>query len=252
MECGRSEHGAWCLPLTLRMTNEDGVRHAMKARERVNGFDWSLVDDVLLDMDGTLLDRHFDNYFFEHALPRRYAETVGLDFEQARHRLMAMCRAVEGRLEWADLAYWTSALGVDVLALSNELAHLIGFLPDAVEFLEGLRRRGKRLSLVTNAHPGGIAIKTARTGLDRHVDRIVGAFDVGYLKMHPRFWPECRRALAFDPGRSLYLDDDEACLLAAEQFGIRHIFHSAKSSSRSPAEPSTRFPAITSLRQLAG
>ena len=26
--------------------------------------DWNQVDDVLLDMDGTLLDRHFDNFFF--------------------------------------------------------------------------------------------------------------------------------------------------------------------------------------------
>jgi hypothetical protein len=25
--------------------------------------DWSRIDDVLLDMDGTLLDRHFDNFF---------------------------------------------------------------------------------------------------------------------------------------------------------------------------------------------
>ena len=31
----------------------------------INGFDWHQVDDVLLDMDGTLLDRHFDNFFFE-------------------------------------------------------------------------------------------------------------------------------------------------------------------------------------------
>ncbi len=31
----------------------------------MNGFTWAGVDDVLLDMDGTLLDRHFDNFFFE-------------------------------------------------------------------------------------------------------------------------------------------------------------------------------------------
>jgi putative hydrolase of the HAD superfamily len=35
--------------------------------------DWGRIDDVLLDMDGTLLDRHFDNFFFEEELPRRYA-----------------------------------------------------------------------------------------------------------------------------------------------------------------------------------
>jgi len=27
---------------------------------------------VLLDMDGTLLDKYFDDYFWEHLLPERY------------------------------------------------------------------------------------------------------------------------------------------------------------------------------------
>ncbi len=29
---------------------------------------------VLLDMDGTLLDKYFDDYFWEHLLPEKYAE----------------------------------------------------------------------------------------------------------------------------------------------------------------------------------
>lgn len=216
------------------------------------GFDWGQVDDVLLDMDGTLLDRHFDNFFFEEALPRRYADAFGEDVAESRRRLMQMYRAVEGRLEWADLEYWTRTLGVDVVALSREWAHLIGYLPDAVEFLGRLRSLGKRVTLVTNAHPGGIEIKTGRTGLDRHVDRIVGAFDVGCLKVQPAFWPACRAAVPFDPARTLYVDDDEACLAAAEEYGIRHVYHSARSSSRLPPEPSARFPAILAFSDLTG
>ncbi len=218
----------------------------------MNEIDWAQVDDVLLDMDGTLLDRHFDNYFFEEALPRRYADTFREDFAESKQRLMQMYRAVEGKLAWADLDHWTRTLGIDVVALSREWAHLIGYLPDAVEFLGQLRTMGKRVTLVTNAHPGGIQIKTGRTGLDRHVDRIVGAFDLGFLKMQPDFWPACREAVMFDPARTLYVDDDETCLAAAEQYGIRHIYHSAKSSSRLPADPSARFPAIATLSDLTG
>ena len=43
-------------------------------------FDWSQIDDVLLDMDGTLLYRHFDNFFFEEELPPRYAALQSLSF----------------------------------------------------------------------------------------------------------------------------------------------------------------------------
>ncbi|HBB77952.1 MAG TPA: haloacid dehalogenase, partial [Pseudomonas sp.] len=34
---------------------------------------WSDIDTVLLDMDGTLLDLHFDNQFWLEHLPQRYA-----------------------------------------------------------------------------------------------------------------------------------------------------------------------------------
>ncbi|MGZ8382310.1 MAG: hypothetical protein ACXW4C_11375, partial [Nitrospira sp.] len=101
--------------------------------------DWTQIDDVLLDMDGTLLDRHFDNFFFEEELPRRYAALHALPFEGARDRLMAMYRSVEGELAWTDLDYWTKRVGLDVVAMHKELDHMIGFLPGAEEFLRHLR-----------------------------------------------------------------------------------------------------------------
>lgn len=219
---------------------------------QINGFDWNLVDHVLLDMDGTLLDRHFDNYFFEEGLPQRYAEKYGLDFLEAQQKLLAMYRSVEGSLQWADLHYWTKTLDIDVVALTRELDSLIGFLPDAVEFLTFLRERGKRVSVVTNAHYTNLDIKTAKTGLDRYVDRIVHAFEVGCLKMHRQFWSTCREFIGFEPSRTLYIDDDEACLAAAHQYGITHLYHRSKSSSRLPPEPSHRFTSIETLRWLMG
>lgn len=211
---------------------------------------WDEIDDVLLDMDGTLLDRHFDNFFFEEELPRRYAALHGLAFDVSRDRLMAMYRSVEGELAWTDLHYWTERVGIDVVALHGELDHLIGFLPGAEEFLQHLRQLGKRVTIVTNAHEAGVSVKTAKTGLDRHVDRILDAFEVGYLKMRPEYWPTCQQLVGFDPKRSLYVDDDESCLAAAEEFGIGQIIHSSKSSSQLPAIASTGFRSVESMMSL--
>ena len=36
------------------------------------------IDTVLLDMDGTLLDLHYDNHFWLEHLPQRYAELHGI------------------------------------------------------------------------------------------------------------------------------------------------------------------------------
>lgn len=215
-----------------------------------HALDWDDVDDVLLDMDGTLLDRHFDNFFFEEELPRRYAALHGLSFDVSRDRLMAMYRSVEGQLAWTDLHYWTERVGIDVVAMHKELDHMIGFLPGAEEFLLHLRQLGKRMTIVTNAHKAGVSVKAAKTGLDRYVDRIVDAFEVGYLKMRPEYWPACCRLVGFDAKRSLYIDDDESCLAAARQFGISQIVHSAKSSSQLPPAYSAGFASVGQLSSL--
>ena len=214
--------------------------------------DWDAVDDVLLDMDGTLLDRHFDNFFFEEELPRRYAARHGLPFAEALAKLLAMYRTVETELAWTDLHYWSRLLDMDLVALTKEFDHLIRFLPDAEAFLAHLREQGKRVHIVTNAHESGIAIKAAKTGVDRHVERIVNAFEVGYLKMRPEYWPVCRQLIGFDPARSLYIDDDESCLAAAHAFGICHIVHRSRSSSQLPPQPSARFRSIEGFRALLG
>ena len=49
--------------------------------------DWENIETVLLDMDGTLLDLHFDNYFWLEHLPARYAEHHGLSEEEALSEL---------------------------------------------------------------------------------------------------------------------------------------------------------------------
>ncbi len=211
---------------------------------------WAEIDDVLLDMDGTLLDRHFDNFFFEEELPRRYAKLHNLAFEESRDRLMAMYRSVEGELAWTDLHYWTERVGIDVVAMHKELDHMIGFLPGAEAFLRDLQHLGKRVTVVTNAHAAGVAVKSAKTGLDRQVHRIVDAFEVGCLKMRPEYWPVCQRLVGFDPDRSLYMDDDESCLVAARQFGIAHLVHSAKSSSQLPSAPVTQFVSVSGFSPL--
>ncbi len=201
-------------------------------------------------MDGTLLDRHFDNFFFEEELPRRYAAMHGLAFEESRERLMAMYRSAERELDWTDLQYWTKRIGIDIVAMTKELDGMIGFLPDAPGFLARLRSLGKRATVVTNAHPTGVDIKVAKTGVDKQVARIVDAFEVGYLKMRAEYWPVCQRLVGFDPKRALYIDDDEECLSAAADFGIRYIVHRSKSSSQLPPDPSSRFPSIEDFAML--
>lgn len=56
--------------------------------------DWQAVDTVLLDMDGTLLDLAFDNYFWQKLVPETYGEQQGIPRRKRRNsfvRNIARC-----------------------------------------------------------------------------------------------------------------------------------------------------------------
>lgn len=211
---------------------------------------WNQIDDVLLDMDGTLLDRHFDDHFFETELPKRYAAKHQMSFQDAQRELIVRYKSVRDRLEWADPHFWTRELDIDLIGLNEELAPLIRFHADAEVFLQFLQQEGKRAVIVTNSHDEGLKIKIARTGIDRCVDRIINAFEIGSLKLHEAFWTGAQEILKFHPLRTLYIDDDEACLAAAHRYGIQHVVHRCTSSSQIEPRPSAEFPSIFSFQEL--
>ena len=48
---------------------------------------WSEISTVLIDMDGTILDLHFDNHFWLEHLPLRYSEKMSISLEAAKAKL---------------------------------------------------------------------------------------------------------------------------------------------------------------------
>lgn len=214
--------------------------------------DWHGIDTVLLDLDGTLLDRAFDDHFYLELLPEQYALARGLTVQAAQERLLALYRAAEGELRWTDLDYWSRTLELDVPALKASVRHRITPHPDGLAFLAYMRNRGLPVHLVTNAHPHALAIKLAETGLDRYLTRIVTAFDVGCLKLDMAYWVRSQALVGFDPASTLYVDDDEAALSAAARHGIRHLYLRSKPSSAAPAQASSIFRSIESFHALMG
>ena len=44
---------------------------------------WSEIDTVMFDMDGTLLDLHFDNFFWLKLVPEHFSKQHGVSEKQA-------------------------------------------------------------------------------------------------------------------------------------------------------------------------
>lgn len=212
--------------------------------------DWAAVDTVLLDMDGTLLDKHFDDYFWEQYLPEHYSLVHDLTVAEAKAELLGRYQQVENTLDWTDLDYWSSQLGLDIPELKIRINHLIDVHPFVPDFLRFCREKGKQVHLVTNAHPKTLAIKLDRTAIGHLFDRIVCAEEVGLAKEDVRFWERLAGMLSFDPSRTLLADDTEKVLRAAEQFGMGILIYVARPSSRKPPRFSRRYPSIEYFSEL--
>ncbi|MFE8070170.1 GMP/IMP nucleotidase [Marinobacteraceae bacterium S3BR75-40.1] len=185
--------------------------------------DWSAIKTVFLDMDGTLLDLHFDNHFWLVHLPLRYSQHHQLDPEQATRTVHQRIREERGSLNWYCVDYWTEELGVDIAALKAEIKDRIGYRPHVETFLQRLRDRGYRVVIVTNAHHKAVALKMAVTGLDRKVDRVISTHSYGLPKEDPAFWRKLQQDEPFDPATTLLIDDSGPVLDSARQFGIAHL-----------------------------
>ena len=211
---------------------------------------WSLIDNVLLDMDGTLLDLNFDNYFWLHHVPLRFAEKHEMSIDSAKSTLFPKFRKMEGKIEWYCVDYWSETLGLDIAQLKAEIDHLIAIHPYVIEFLDQLRDKGKHSALVTNAHHKSLMLKMDKTALHHHLDEVVCAHDFGMPKEEIRFWDKLKQRVDFDPERTLFIDDSLAVLRSARDYGIRHLLAVHKPDSQNPVKDVEEFEAIHSFQDI--
>jgi len=218
-------------------------------RDWNNSF-WNEIDTVLLDMDGTLLDLHFDNYFWRYHLPAAYARKHGLTLPEAERIVFTQFTDQQSTLNWYCLDYWSKQLELDVVALKKEVQHLIGLRPGAVEFLQFLRKRGKRSILITNAHRDSLDLKMQRTDISRLFDRLISAHDFGHPKESPGFWQALANVETFAPDRTLFVDDTHSILDAAKTAGITHVFGIVMPDSKGDARDHPSYPLIQHFSEL--
>jgi HAD superfamily hydrolase (TIGR01509 family) len=211
---------------------------------------WTEIDTVLLDMDGTLLDLHFDNYFWMDHLPRRYSEMRGTPLDDARTQLQALSESLMGHLHWYCIDHWNAALDLDIINLKREVAHLIRFRADSEAFLRFLRASGKRTVLVTNAHPSTLALKLEISGLGEHLDAHYSSHPFGLAKENPGFWDALRVQGDFDYDRCLFIDDSLNVLQRAQREGPRAVLQVLQPDSSQPPRIADEFRGFTHFAEL--
>lgn len=203
--------------------------------------DWDKIDTVLLDMDGTLIDQHHEDVFWDVFLPRAYAKKHGITQKEALKKLYEMYRAKEGHADWGNVEAWGRDLDMDLTRLRKKIKPYIKLHPHTLRFLKFLKKRGKDVYIVTGASPKDIGVEVAHTKLDKYVDKIYSQVEIGKSKRDISFWKDLRKKLKFDEKRTLLAEDNEAMAKAAANFGIKWIVFKSKYSSRKPPRYAKKF-----------
>jgi putative hydrolase of the HAD superfamily len=206
--------------------------------------DWKHIDTVLLDLDGTLLDLHFDNYFWLQHVPMVYAQTHRLSAEESTRKLEAAFSIDQGTLDWYSLDYWSQQLQLDIPAIKRELGHMVSTRPHVVEFLTRLHASHRDVVMVTNAHRKTLDIKMANIDITGWFDRVVVSHELDAPKEDQAFWHRLQAVHPFDPSRTLLIDDTEPVLDSAQRYGIAHLLTLLQPDSQRQKRIDTRFPGI--------
>jgi HAD superfamily hydrolase (TIGR01509 family) len=211
---------------------------------------WQQIDTVLLDMDGTLLDLHFDNHFWLTHLPQRYAEHHGVSLALAQAELLPLFRQHAGTLNWYCTDFWSRELRLSIRDLKREVAHLIALRADAELFLRALREAGKRVVLITNAHRDSLSLKLERVELAPWFERLISSHDYGFPKEDQQFWFALRQDVDFDPARALFIDDSLPILRSAGRFGVAQLLAVRQPDSQGGPKDTEEFAAVEDYREL--
>jgi HAD superfamily hydrolase (TIGR01509 family) len=211
---------------------------------------WRDIDTVLLDMDGTLLDLHFDNHFWLEHLPQRYAQVHGVSLAMAKLELVPLFEKNAGTLNWYCTDFWSAELNLPVKDLKGEIAHLIALRPDAETFLAAIKQAGKRVIMITNAHRDSLSLKMERLQLAPYFERLISSHDYGYPKEHPQFWDALQADIEFDPARSLFIDDTLPILRSAGRYGVGYLLAVSEPDSRKGPKNTEEFEAVEDFRSL--
>tara|TARA_Y100000589_G_C27194451_1_gene646139 strand:- start:5117 stop:5797 length:681 start_codon:yes stop_codon:yes gene_type:complete len=210
---------------------------------------WTEIDTVMFDMDGTLLDLQFDNYFFLELIPETYAEINSISKEESLSIVKKLYQEVQGTLKWYSIDYWTEQLKIDIPSLKRSVVSKISIRPNVELFLSKLQKLNKRLLLVTNAHPKTLSIKVEHTGIFDCFEQLISSHTLMLAKENPGFWTRLKAIKPYDPNRTILIDDSLPVLRQAKIEHLKYLWGIKTPDSRRKGQISCEFPLIDDFKQ---
>jgi putative hydrolase of the HAD superfamily len=212
--------------------------------------DWDSIDTVLLDMDGTLLDLHFDFYFWTQHLPQKYSQIHNADINEVTDYIAHRLAEKQGQLEWYCTDYWSQQFELNIIAAQTEVQNLIRERAQVIELLNQLGAMQKERILITNSDRPSIKLKFANCALEPLLGQVISSHDYQVAKEQQQFWHQLQTHIDFNPETALFIDDSEAVLDSAQQFGIKQLLSIKQPISSQLREVDSKYPMVENFLAL--
>ncbi len=179
---------------------------------------------ALWDLDGTLIDSAGHHWIAwrdtlaaegRSVQPGDFANTFGKRNDEILHELFGTAIAAE----WIERVSEAKERAYRRRLRERGLEPL----PGAFDWLSRLREAGWKQALASSAPRPNIDAAFAVLGLQRYLDAVVSADEVGRGKPDPAIFLEAARRLGLAPGRCVVVEDAPAGLEAARRAGMRSI-----------------------------
>jgi beta-phosphoglucomutase len=179
---------------------------------------------VLWDLDGTLIDSAGHHWIAwrdtlaaagRPVRPDDFANTFGKRNDEILRELFGPAIAVD----------WIERVSESKEQAYRRRLHELGLalLPGALDWLHRLRESGWKQALASSAPRPNIDAVFEVLSLDRFLDAVVSADEVGRGKPDPAIFLEAARRLGLAPGRCVVVEDAPAGIEAARRAGMPSI-----------------------------
>jgi len=184
------------------------------------------IEHILIDMDGVLLDTKYDNYFWQEHIPFIYSKKNNMSLKQAIKITHSLFHYKKNTKDWYDLDYWTNILDIDITKEKKKKENMdkIKLKKNVIATLENLKKKNKKLYLVTNAHKKTLEIKLSKFALNKYFEEIICSHEFNYVKEDIQFWYILRRHLNINYQKSILIEDTINNIDSAYHAGLKSIY----------------------------
>jgi putative hydrolase of the HAD superfamily len=190
---------------------------------------------ISFDAEGTLVTPDFSQTIWHEAIPALYAQKKGLDLAQAKERIAEEYgRVGDQRLEWYDIQYWFSYLGLGSSeSVIQSCLNKISYYPEVIEVLSSLANEYKLI--VTSGTPLELLHCLLRD-IKPYFVRIFSSISHYRQVKSPDFYLRVCEEMGVKPSQVIHVGDNwQFDLVNARQAGINafHIDRSGRNHQES-------------------